>query len=345
MTQQDEQRPTEDTSSPDETIERLLRLAGPRQPVDAECASRVRGPVREVWQASVRRRTRVRRWTIGGVCLVVAAGVLFGVAVARRVAAPPFSRVPAAPAAWLVSATGSIRLTGGSLPTVAVGDAVPIGVELETGADVLATLALTTGGEVRLNQHTVVRFVEARELNIERGGVYLVSGDKDSSVVVRTPAGVIRDVGTRFEVGLVDGIWRVRVREGLVRYERGDARQVAEAGTELRVNMDGSLVKRPAPTYGIDWAWIERAAPTFRVEGQTLAAFLDWAARESGHRIEFASDRIRSESTRIILHGSIEGLGVEEALEVILPTCGLTHRMESQRLIVSQAGSSRRGAP
>ena len=92
---------------------------------------------------------------------------------------------------------------------------------------------------------------------------------------------------------------------------------------------------------GTEWAWIVRAAPPFQVEGKTLAAFLDWVTRESGRRIEFADDRIRRSSTGTILHGSIDGLTTEEALEVILPACGLTHRIKSERVIVSRPDGSR----
>jgi ferric-dicitrate binding protein FerR (iron transport regulator) len=252
--------------------------------------------------------------------------------------------VPVVPAARILSAIGSIEVTTGSRQAVAVGEVVPIGVGLETGAGVLGTLALTGGGEVRLNQRTVVRFADAREVSIERGTIYIDSGARGGSVIVRTPVGIVRDVGTRFEVGLVDGIWRVRVREGSVRFERGDARQDADSGAELRVRGDGSFVKRPTSTYGADWMWIVRAAPPFHVEGQTLAAFLDWVARESGRRIELADDRIRRSSARTILHGSIEGLTVDEAMDVILPTCGLAHRLDAQRVIVSPAEGSNGGA-
>jgi hypothetical protein len=44
-----------------------------------------------------------------------------------------------------------------------------------------------------------------------------------------------------------------------------------------------------------------------------------------------------------ILHGSIAGLTAEEALVVVLPTCGLTYRIESQRVIVSRPETPARG--
>jgi ferric-dicitrate binding protein FerR (iron transport regulator) len=178
-------------------------------------------------------------------------------------------------------------------------------------------------------------------LRIDRGAVYIDSGNGGAPVIVRTPVGVVRDVGTQFEVGLANGVWRVRVRAGSIRYESGGAQHAAAAGRELLVHPDGSLVTRPAPTYGADWDWVARAGPAFRVEGQTLAAFLDWVSRESGRRIAFADERLRRDSSSTILHGSIDGLTAEEALGVILPACGLTHRIDARRVTISRAEGSR----
>src|SRR6185295_12920878 len=289
MTHPDHQRTAADgASQSDEAIERLLRFAGPRQAADTERARRVRAAVHDVWRGEIRRRGRLRWWTIGGAGLAAAAAVLITVSLARRDAGSTPSPRPDAPAARLVSAIGSIVVTGGSTTALGVGDAVPIGAQVETGAGVLATMLLTNGGEVRVNQGTVVHFTAARDLSIDRGAVYVDSGSRGGSLTVRTPLGVVRDVGTRFEVRLIDDIWRVRVRDGLVRYERGVTRQDADAGAELLVRPDGTLLKRPAAMFGAEWAWIVRAAPAFQVEGRTLAAFLDWVTRESGRRIEFA---------------------------------------------------------
>jgi ferric-dicitrate binding protein FerR (iron transport regulator) len=323
--------------------------------VDAERARRVRDTV-HAWRTSVRRRDRVRYLAIGGAGLAAAAAIFFAASTGRRDAGSAPSRLPAAPtppAARLVAATGGTVAviapgatgataapdsTRGAPGRVSVGDAVAIGAALETGDGVMAALALADGGDVRLNQRTALRLTDARELRIDRGAVYIDSGNGGAAVIVRTPVGVVRDVGTQFEVGLANGVWRVRVRAGSIRYDRGDAQHAAAAGSELLVHPDGSLVTRPAPTYGADWDWVVRAGPPFRVEGQTLAAFLDWVSRESGRRLEFADERIRGET---ILHGSIDGLTAEEALGVILPACGLTHRVDARRVTISRADGSR----
>jgi hypothetical protein len=38
----------------------------------------------------------------------------------------------------------------------------------------------------------------------------------------------------------------------------------------------------------------------------------------------------------IVLHGSIEGLTAEEALQAVLPTCGLTFRRTDDLIVISK---------
>jgi ferric-dicitrate binding protein FerR (iron transport regulator) len=340
MTEQDK-RPAGDRggASPD-AIERLLRRAGSRPVGDDERTRRVRDAVQIAWRDSIRQRTRRRR-TLGALILAAAAAIVIGVSLTERTNAPASPSAPLA--ARLTAATGTLGRLDSRAP-VRVGDSAVVGSTFETGTGVLATFALAEGGEVRMNAGTVVHFAGMRDVRVDRGAIYLDSGSRSGSLVVRTPVGVVRDVGTRFEVGAVGGAWRVRVRDGLVRYEGAVSHQ-ARAGYELIVEPGGRVIERPSTTYGADWGWVVRAAPPFHVEGQTLAAFLDWVARESGRRVELSSDQLRRAVSGTILHGSIETLTPEEALDAVLPTCGLSHRIESQRVIVSalepRAGGAR----
>ena len=336
MTEQHQPAPPDDRGSAPDAVERLVRSAGRRPAVDPDRARRVRDAAHDAWHDSVRRRTRLRRWTLGSAVLAAAACVVLVVSLPRPPRLAP-GVGPSQPAARVTALTGAVRTIGGSAAVARVGDTVPIGSGVETGAGALATFALDGGGEARINEGTIVRFSAVRELSIERGAVYIDSGTSRGSLVVQTPVGVVQDIGTRFEVGFDGESLRVRVRDGAVRYDRGGVRHQANAGRELVVGSDGQVVERASDPYGTDWAWVVRAAPPFRVEGQTLAAFLDWVARESGRRIELADDRLRRSSPGIILHGSIEGLTAEEALDVILPTSDLTYRIDAHRVIVSRA--------
>ena len=340
MTSQDHQSPVDRGDPSSDAIERLLRAAGSRTAGDVERMRRVREAVHDAWRDSIRRRVRQRR-ALGAFALAAAA-IVVAVSLTRRSGSPEPAPTPALPAARLMAATGTIGRVDDARAPIRTGDRAMVADAFETGSGVLATFSFIDGGEVRMNEGTLVRFTAARELRVDRGAIYLDSGPRSGSLVVRTPLGVVRDLGTRFEVAATGSSWRVRVRDGLVRYEGGERPQ-AGAGSELIVEPGGRAIVRPSATYGADWAWVVRAAPAPRIEGQTLASFLDWVARESGRRVEFSSEELRRAMAGTILHGSIDGLSAEEALDVILPTCGLSHRIESQRVIVSKPLDSARG--
>jgi hypothetical protein len=70
------------------------------------------------------------------------------------------------------------------------------------------------------------------------------------------------------------------------------------------------------------------------VEGNTLGAFLDWVSREGGWTVTFADSghSAAARATKLSVRpDGLKGLTLVEALEVILPTCGLRHRIDMKR--------------
>ena len=195
------------------------------------------------------------------------------------------------------------------------------------------------------------------EVVLERGAVYVDSAGAHptqpgaSPINIHTPAGLVRDIGTRFEVRVTGADVRIRVRDGQVRVTHAnklDAR--AGAGEELFLRPDGSDIsidRRPVAVTGKEWAWTERAAPPFSVKGKTLGAFLDWVSREGAWTVTFADSRFSKAARAFVLDGrpdSLRGLTPAEALDVVLPTCGLRHRFDGQRVVIERetsAGASR----
>src|SRR5262249_41766723 len=148
------------------------------------------------------------------------------------------------------------------------------------------------------------------------------------------------DIGTRFEIrallrqgfgGRAERDLRIRVRDGAVQLEHGGRIDRAPKGTELVVRADGTVSTKPVDPFASDWAWTTAAPPPFAVETAPLESFLQWAAREGGWTIEW-SDALRSRARTTILHGTIEGLTPAEALDVVLPTCGLSPEFVNGRL-------------
>jgi ferric-dicitrate binding protein FerR (iron transport regulator) len=326
--------------APADEIEQLLKLAGYAVQPSARRRARVREVVHAEWQDSVRARTR-RRWMLTGVpALAAAAAIVAAVALWPRP-----TPIPPAPivVARLAAATSPVVLTDGSgSRTVAAGDTIPVGAALQTAPDAVATMALDGGGELRMNGGTALRLTAARHVTIDRGHIYLDSGSSTGggTLTIETFAGTVRDIGTRFDVQVRGDDLRVRVREGAVRLEGGSERHDVTAGRELSAR-GGHVTVRPTSTFGPDWDWIVRGT-LFRLEGATLVRFFAWVEAEGGRQVEFSDPSLRDAVGGTVLHGSIEGLTVDDALAAILPASGLTHKLENGRVIVER---TTHGAP
>jgi ferric-dicitrate binding protein FerR (iron transport regulator) len=306
-------------------VAQLLRLAGPREAVPPERAMRVRAAVRDEWRrhTAPRARTISIGWSLGA--LAAAALLLLGVRGALRDNAPAEAPAPAVAMVETVSGPLAVR----------VGDGLRAGSVLETGADGRAGVRTDGGASVRLDRNTRLQFVSAAALSLERGAVYIDSGSPDpGSIEVRTPFGVARDIGTRFEVSLSGTALRVRVRHGLVQLTRAGASHDATAGEELTLDEAGRLERRMVPVHGAEWAWAAALATPFELEGRSLGEFLDWICGENGWRLRFASAAVEQRAANATLHGSIQGLTPEEALAAVLPTTGVEYELANGVLTI-----------
>jgi hypothetical protein len=115
----------------------------------------------------------------------------------------------------------------------------------------------------------------------------------------------------------------------------------AESGGQLSVTSAGILSGR-ASTSGADWDWVRRAARPPQLEGRPLSEFLAWAQREGGRSIRFADPALERANAATIVYGAIDGLTVEEALDVVLPSCGLA-RLTADDVITIIAADGARG--
>lgn len=335
MTTHDEQ-----PDDSNDAVERLLHMAGPRElpsPIGRDAA---RLAVRTAWRQTVRARAR-RRWMLIAVpAAAVAAGVVLAVVTGWRPAPPA---VADSVVARVVTATGAVRVRRGtSSAALAAGDAVHAGDLVETPTGVVAAFGLAGGGEIRQNGGTVLRWTGVRHVALDEGQIYLDSGQQVAAVVIATPAGVVRDIGTRFDVRVREGEVRVRIRDGAVRLESTAATRDIAAGHEVVVRRGASPEVRQTATFGDDWDWIVRAS-SFQLDGVTVSAFLKWVEAESGRPVEFRPPSLRGEMAATVLHGSVAGLSLDEVLDTVLPAVGLTHRLENGRIVMHRpAGGSRR---
>lgn len=321
----------ERTVRPDDEdgLRALLRLAGTRPPIPAERAERVRAAVHERWRSARRAERRVR---LTGILAAfgTAAALFVALRGARPIPAPP---VPVATVERLSASARVLPPDSRASVALAKGDLLVAGAVVVTSGQGRAALR---AGRValRVDRDTSVHLVGEHTLQLDRGAIYVDSGSESVALEVRTSEGVVRDVGTRFELRARPGSLRVRVRDGEVVLERPGSSERAGAGTELRVE-GGRLTRRAVSPFDPDWAWAASISPTFELEGRRLSDFLDWYSRETGRAWRLAAGlEGRADA---ILHGSVAELTPDEALQAVLPTCSLASRIEGETLTVVAA--------
>lgn len=303
-------------------------------------------------QIARRALTDMPRWAVA--VGVVAILLLIALAAGRLLpGAPPIP--PDEPVAFLELSRGAVQvlppssgqdpsrllaLGGGSEP-IRAGSTLDTRAMGDLGAG-HAALRLVGGQSVRLDRDSRIRLVSGTTLELERGAVYVDSDTASalggSGVEVRTTLGVVRDIGTQFEVRLLTddgGAVRVRVREGEITLERNGSSHLATAGEQLTFDAAGDLRRVPVAIHGDAWQWVLDAAPAPEIEGRPLREVLDWIVREGGWTLRFADDATAEHAAGVTLHGDAAGLTVDEVAAMVLRGSGLDFRVEKGELVVS----------
>ena len=332
-------------SRDEETMSRLLRLAGPRATVSSEVEARVYAKVRAEWERNtaaapadrVYRNVR-REWSRESVRSAFMRWVL-PVALAASIAVVISIVVQQTPAPIGVAPVGTIaKVTGpGNLP--APGDEVYPGTRLSTGADEGISLILANAESLRLGANTVIDVLAADRFGLANGRIYADTGDmmyRSKQLVIETAVGEITDVGTQFAVSVAGEELEVAVREGRVDLAHGSAIHVAVAGEKMRLAQGARPEYEEIAADDEYWDWASSLAPDFDIENRSLLDFLRWAARESGHELVFADQELRMSAMRTDLHGSVAGFGPLEAVRSVLATTSFKYRIEPGRIIIEK---------
>jgi ferric-dicitrate binding protein FerR (iron transport regulator) len=320
----------------EDDIERVLKAAGPRERAPVEIETAVREQLRAEWRAIVAERRSHHRRRAG---LAMAASLLVAAISLWFMASLPDAQ---APVATLAVTVDDVRVRGswyrGWQPAGA-GRALAAGESLETGAKGSAALSLPGIASARLDRGTRIRLAAADRLVIERGALYVDAGPHaadDSPFVVETPSGIVRHVGTQYEVRLDGQDVHLRVREGRIEWRsHTGAVENGSTGEQLTIGADGAVSRRQAVRYGESWDWIAATTPSIDIEGRPLAEFLAWAGREMGREVEFAAPDVAEAAESIIVHGSIAGLTPAQALNAVLATTSVRGTLDEGRILVS----------
>ena len=335
-------RQGDSNGSASDRIGQLIRSAGPREAVAQDRMVRVRNSVHGAWHKAVAKPKRrplmasLSLWfTVPGaataaIVVAVTLGIWF------NMADQPTDLARFDVARGQVTVFDAEARSLGSV----ISESLGVGYAVETGPDGRATISLVNGHSIRFDYDTRLVLANNDELVLERGAIYLDSGlsPKRQPIRIDTPFGVARDVGTQFELRLLESAMRVRVREGLVEFDATSSINDEEfditVGKELTLDRAGNSSQREIPVHGSIWGWTSDLAPTFELEGRTLDNFLKWISRENGWKLVFSDPVIELSAAGNVLHGSIENLYAEEALEAVLLVTGIDFRLQDGVLTV-----------
>jgi len=328
----------------------LIRLGGPRPAVPPQRLDRARAAARASWRQAVQRRSRSRN--VWAVALTLAASLVLAVTV-RVIWFENALPLVAESAIRVESLSGQVWIRtpadpdGAPRRALKLGDEVSPGCELVTAERGRTALRLSSGHSVRLDESTRIRLLDVESIALDRGAVYVDSGsdvEAAGTLAIHTQFGVVEEIGTQFEVRLADDAVHVRLREGAVVVQRDGESHAVAAGNELELRSDGSTTVREIATHGAGWDWIAGIAPMLELEGRTAREFLAWVGRERGLRVVFADEAVARAAGETVLRGTARGLSLEEALDAVLPTCRMVHRIDDGMLTI-YADPGERSAP
>ena len=313
-----------------DVIAALIRAAGPRIAPPEEAYQQVLVAATAAFRAHAARR-RDRNWLVWA----AAAGVA-GLAIALLLDwnPAPVQPAPVAAVARLIGVV-EIGVDGGWRPVAESDGRLAAGARLRTLAGGRAALTLDGGASLRLAAGTEVGLEGSRRVSLRSGTLYL---DNNSSLgtgyLIETPAGVVRDIGTQFELNVAGGNLRLRVREGQVEINHTGELLTGSAGEQLDIDVLRGVTRSRIPVTGASWQWAESIAPAPDFDGQPATVLLAWVARETGRQLHYESEVVRARAETVILHGNILHLEPLAALDVMLATTDLEYAIDGDTMEV-----------
>jgi len=332
----DEQHVTPADEATDErTLGGILRNTGPRDVPAVPGMQEVRAAVEAEWRSVVRsRQARTRRWAWPLVAGIAASAI--GVFVLLNRPAAPREIV-----ATVDRLDGTVEHRGSPADdwqAVTAGATLREHEQIRTAGDARLALTLKSGLQLRMDRASTLALNDLAHAALDAGAVYVDSGppaaNRAPALQLTTPQGSVSHLGTQYEARLDGDALVVSVREGRVSVVHGADRVEGTAGERLVIGNGRPVERSSLAGNAVSWGWTGEIAPAYRVEGQTLHQFLEWAARETGREIRYADGAARDDAGTLELHGSVDGLTPDQALAAVLATTSLPVTMDSNRIEV-----------
>jgi len=311
-----------DGEGQDDTVARLMKLAGPRASIPAGVETRVHQRVEQEWLSSLPGNSS-RRWAVS---LALAASIVLAVIVTMRPTDAPSQTI------------GTIgRVVGG--PAVTVGQAVHVGDTLQVDAGQGIGVTLPGVLSLRIDGNSSLRFDGPDEFTLLSGQVYADSGRqiyRRRNITIHTPFGSVKDIGTQFAVDVDDDDIVVSVREGRVDIATDQQSHTAIAGEKISLKANEKVVVDQIPANDESWEWAEALAPGFDSNNRSLLDFLKWAARETGKELYFTSNEVRMAAMKAKLYGPVLDFTPQEATEAVLSTTTFVYQIDDHRITIGK---------
>jgi ferric-dicitrate binding protein FerR (iron transport regulator) len=312
--------------------------------LSADAMRRIRQATEAEWRETTRApgRRRARHLAVAASLVAVAiAGSWTMLAMRPESAAVVFGRVAAVESPGLIELR---RLTADA--AIAPRSPLWVGQRLDVRGDTVVDLE--AGGNLRIARASAIEIRAPDVVSLSRGELYVdIPPDAQgaNSFRVLTRAGEFRHVGTQFSVLISADLTTLRVREGEVVWSGAAGESTVAAGTEVTLDRNGKATRRQIATAGRDWSWTEAMAPDVVIENRPLLEFLHWFARETGRRLEI-DEASRQQAHSILMHGSVRGLTVTEALSVVMATtASLKYELPEGVIRVSSTSDSKAALP
>lgn len=303
-------------------ISRLLRAAGPRQELPEALKTRWEETFRNELKLRQKQRQR-RRYTVAG---LAAAFVALGLA--TLLSLPSADIYSPTVLVANISGNAELEIPGKKSDEMHIGQRLYPGSTLTTGPAGFAAIEYGVY-DIRLNSRS--------KLSLHADGIILVAGeiyvsDEGSSaqgnkLKVITPYGDIEDIGTQFTVKMEGDRVTSTVRRGtvVVILPSKEYRAEAESGIARQIVFDEQQHvqfsdRSPA---GPEWEWIYHSSGGYVLEGKSVFEFLQWSAMESGIQVDYASEGAQIYARLTTLHGDIEGMSPNQAIEPVLASTHL----------------------
>jgi ferric-dicitrate binding protein FerR (iron transport regulator) len=321
-----------------DALAELLKQSRPRPAPPAEQTAAARAELYREWRELSGRNRLRRRWQT----VAVAATVLVGVFAALLALRPPTTAV--VPVATIDRTFGTVYLLGDDAELRATPHLATVfsGQTIVTAKDAGLAVAWGTGGSLRVDGNTRVRFTDESRAYLENGRVYFDStpavaagngAHAGPAFMLETPAGAVNHIGTQYMAEIDEERLVVSVREGEVQIDGSFHDQRLVSGQQATLSGSRRPTILSISRSGSYWDWVARTTPAADVDGWTLYRFLGWAGRELGLDVRFDGEA-ESIARSAILRGTIDTQPAD-ALRLRLATAGLNWHLEEGVLYIS----------